>query len=52
MEHLPIRHVSDPQSWNLFVYVRKNPILFTDPDGKECVERRPGRLLFRDSARE
>ncbi|MBK7707806.1 MAG: hypothetical protein IPJ30_19155 [Acidobacteria bacterium] len=25
--------VSDPQSWNLFVYVRNNPLNFTDPSG-------------------
>jgi RHS repeat-associated protein len=27
---------SDPQSWNLFSYVRNSPLRFTDPTGREC----------------
>jgi RHS repeat-associated protein len=27
----------DPQSWNLYSYVRNNPISNTDPDGHDCV---------------
>src|SRR5579864_3347896 len=27
---------SDPQSWNLFAYVRNNPFRFYDPDGQAC----------------
>ncbi len=27
-------HVNDPQSWNLYVYVRNNPLYFVDPDGE------------------
>jgi RHS repeat-associated protein len=27
----------DPQSWNLYGYVRNNPISSTDPDGHDCV---------------
>jgi RHS repeat-associated protein len=24
----------DPQSWNLYAYVRNNPLIATDPDGR------------------
>jgi RHS repeat-associated protein len=27
-------HVEDPQSWNLYVYVRNNPLRLVDPDGE------------------
>ena len=27
----------DPQSWNLYSYVRNNPLINTDPDGHDCV---------------
>src|SRR5208282_1118831 len=27
----------DPQSWNLYPYVRNNPLTNTDPDGHDCV---------------
>ena len=26
----------DPQSWNLFAYVRNNPLRYNDPDGRTC----------------
>jgi RHS repeat-associated protein len=28
---------SDPQSWNLFSYVRNNPLKYIDPTGQDCV---------------
>lgn len=27
----------DPQSWNLYSYVRNNPLICTDPTGNDCV---------------
>jgi RHS repeat-associated protein len=31
------QHPTDPQSWNLYSYVRNNPLIYTDPDGRGCV---------------
>ena len=28
--------VGDPQSWNLYVYTRNNPLAYTDPSGRAC----------------
>lgn len=28
-------HISDPQSWNLYTYVRNNPLKFVDQNGQE-----------------
>jgi RHS repeat-associated protein len=28
---------ADPQSWNLFSYVRNNPLKYIDPTGEDCV---------------
>ncbi len=31
------QYASDPQSWNLYSYVRNNPLRFWDPNGEACV---------------
>lgn len=31
------QHTTDPQSWNLYTYVRNNPLAHVDPDGNELV---------------
>jgi RHS repeat-associated protein len=28
---------ADPQSWNLYSYVRNNPLIRVDPDGHDCI---------------
>jgi RHS repeat-associated protein len=30
------QHAEDPQSWNMYAYVRNNPLKNTDPDGRDC----------------
>lgn len=30
------QHREDPQSWNMYGYVRNNPLKNTDPDGRAC----------------
>ncbi len=30
------QHPGDPQSWNMYPYVRNNPLQNTDPDGRDC----------------
>jgi RHS repeat-associated protein len=30
------QHPEDPQSWNMYAYVRNNPLAHVDPDGKAC----------------
>jgi RHS repeat-associated protein len=30
------QHAEDPQSWNLYGYVRNNPLKNTDPNGTDC----------------
>ena len=30
------QHPEDPQSWNMYAYVRSNPLKNTDPDGRDC----------------
>jgi hypothetical protein len=36
------QHPDDPQSWNLYSYVRNNPLNATDPSGHECVSNSSG----------
>ena len=31
------QHADNPQSWNLYGYVRNSPLVNTDPDGEDCV---------------
>ena len=30
-------HPEDPQSWNLYAYVRNNPLIYLDPNGLDCI---------------
>lgn len=30
--------MQSPQSWNLYSYVRNNPLIHTDPDGHDCID--------------
>ena len=30
------QHIEDPQSWNMYAYVRNNPLVHVDPNGKAC----------------
>ena len=32
------QHIEDPQSWNMYAYVRNNPLKNTDPNGRDCFQ--------------
>jgi RHS repeat-associated protein len=36
------QNTHDPQSWNLYTYVRNNPLRYTDPAGNACVQGSDG----------
>ena len=40
------QHASDPQSWNLYSYVRNNPLGNVDPTGRDCLGAVAGRQSF------
>ncbi len=29
------QHLEEPQSWNMYVYVRNNPLRYVDPNGRD-----------------
>jgi RHS repeat-associated protein len=42
---LPVdRALRDPQQWNRYAYARNNPLIYTDPDGREIAVIHGGRL--------
>jgi len=42
--------VNDPQSWNLYGYVRNNPLRFVDPSGQICVSPGGGKSDYDDDS--
>jgi RHS repeat-associated protein len=50
------QHQADPQSWNLYTYVRNNPLKYIDPNGEKVIltnldtERDDARKKLRDVA--
>jgi RHS repeat-associated protein len=49
--------LEDPQSWNMYTYVRSNPVLLTDPDGRKVKfegtrkQRREAKRKFKEAAK-
>jgi len=41
---------ADPQSWNLYAYVRNNPLKNTDPTGNACVSNDGGKTFHNDNS--
>jgi len=48
-EPLLDQEARDPQSWNLYGYVRNNPLNNTDPTGNACVQNADGNFQDNDS---
>jgi RHS repeat-associated protein len=44
------QYPTDPQSWNLYNYVRNNPLNYTDPDGRACVSNDGGKTYHNDDS--
>ena len=36
------QYPEDPQSWNLYSYVRNSPLRFSDPSGRKCIKTDDG----------
>jgi RHS repeat-associated protein len=47
-------HISNPQSWNLYVYVRNNPLIFIDPTGMrtDIVDCNTGKITRIDDGKD
>lgn len=44
------QHAEDPQSWNLYGYVRNNPLAAVDADGEKCQSLSGGPCRFKETS--